>query len=75
MQYTPKGLLKKRIRKALRYALLAVAIVGTYRLRKDGVGFSDFLGLLRQSIRSGLLTVLDASTSVNRGVSQMIKKI
>lgn len=75
LEYTRKGLLKKRAGKALRICALVAVIVGANRLRKDGGSLGNLPSLLRQIVRSSLLTVLDVNMAVNRRISQVVSKV
>lgn len=75
LEYTRKGLLKKRAGKALRICALVSVIVGANRLRKDGGSLGNLPSLLRQIVRSSLLTVLDVNMAVNRRISQVMSKV
>ena len=72
LDYTRKGLLKKRAGKALRICVLVAAIVGAVKLRQEGGSFGNMAHVLRQVVRSSLLTVLDGSLAVNRWISQLV---
>ncbi|KAL8739066.1 MAG: hypothetical protein Q9181_000248 [Wetmoreana brouardii] len=60
LQYTRKGLLKKRARQAMSILLLISVIVGAYVLRGEGSGmydsFQGFNHLLRRYLKQGLLS-------------------
>ncbi len=75
LQYTRKGLLKKRAGRALRICALVAVIVGAYNLRKDGGSLGNLPGLLRQIVRSSLLTVLDLNQAVNQRIRQVVSKV
>ena len=59
--YTKKGLMKQQAKQQAKQALqlcaLVAVIVGLYTLRKDGEGFGALPRLIRQMVRSSLLTV------------------
>ena len=58
IQYTQKGLLKHRVRQALKYVAFAAAIVGVYRARKGGIALSALPDMLKMFLRFGALRVL-----------------
>ncbi|KAL8910846.1 MAG: hypothetical protein Q9171_003884 [Xanthocarpia ochracea] len=72
LQYTRKGLLKKRARQASGLLLLLIIIVGGYALRQQGSGiFSGLYSLnhlLRRSVKQALFS---ASGLVNRAISRL----
>jgi hypothetical protein len=75
LEYTRKGLLKKRARNALKICALVAVIVGANRLRKDGGSLVNLPGLLRQIVRSSLLTLLDINMAVNHRISQVVNRV
>ena len=61
IEYTRKGLIKKRIRHGLKYVAFAAIIVGLYQARRSGENFGTLYDALWRRSRSlvvGLLTVL-----------------
>ncbi len=72
LQYTRKGLLKKRARQASGVLLLLIIIVGGYALRQQGSGiFSGLYSLnhlLRRAVKQALFS---ASGIVNRAISRL----
>lgn len=59
IQYTSKGLLKHRLRQALKYAAFVAAIVGLYRARKHGVALRAIPDMVRLVMRLGALRILN----------------
>ena len=62
IEYSRKGLIKRRIRQSLTFIAFAAGIVGLYRIRWSGGGFGKLhIELWRQSkdLTVGLLTVLE----------------
>lgn len=72
MTYTRKGLLKYRLRQALKYIAFAAAIVGMVRMRQSGRSLVDLPSLLREYVRFGLLSIL---STVNRGIATVQSRI
>jgi len=70
--YTRKGLLKYRLRQALKYIAFAAAIVGMVRMRQSGRSLVDLPSLLREYVRFGLLSIL---STVNRGIATVQSRI
>ena len=59
IQYTRKGLLKRRISQTLRVLVLAAVIVGAYSVRKDiRVSLYMFQNMFRVNIKSALFEIL-----------------
>ena len=59
VQYTRKGYLKHRMFQTLHILTLAAAIVGGYAIRNDvRGGLYHFVALLRQSVKSSLISAL-----------------
>ena len=73
--YTQKGQMKKKARRAFRICALVATIVGIYKLRKDGESLGDLPGLLRQMVRSSLLTVMDSSLALHSRLRQMVSRV
>ena len=72
LQYTRKGLLKKRARQASGLLLLLVVIVGGYALRQQGTGIFSGLNTLNHLLRRFVKQVLfSASDLVNRAISRL----
>lgn len=63
LEYTFKGILKKKVGKALRYGLLIGAIVGAYQLKKSGESFVDLPGLWGRYFKDRLTEVLNSVTA------------
>lgn len=72
IQYTSKGLLKYRLRQALKYVAFAAAIVGLYRARKKGVAVTALPGLLRMFVREGALRLLNGLQGVLAKVASRV---
>lgn len=72
IQYTPKGLLKRRVWQALKYVAFAAAIVGVYRARRGGVALAAMPDLLRVLGRSAVLRVLDGLQRFGGKVAGMV---
>ena len=72
LHYTGKGTMKKKARQAFRICALVAAVVGVYRLRKDGQGLGNLPSLFRQVIRSSLLTAIDRGIAVNSWLRQEV---
>jgi len=68
IQYTRKGLLKKRIRQGLNLVIFAAMIVGLYQARTIPGGISAPPSMLRQHFKSLVLGLLG---SMNRGISRV----
>lgn len=66
--YTRKGLLKQRLRQALKYIAFVAAIVGVYRTRQAGQSMVDIPNLLRQYVRFALLRI---QGTVNRVIAKV----
>lgn len=61
IQYTRKGLIKRRVRQSLTYLTFIASIVGLYQARKRGEGLISLFDTLRQQARGvvmGSLTYL-----------------
>lgn len=58
LEYTPKGILRERLRKTLQYGLFVGAVVGAYQLKKSGGSFRDLSSLWGQHFKNALATVL-----------------
>lgn len=62
IEYTRKGLIKRRIRQSLAFIAFAASIIGLYRIRWSGHGFGklhDELWRQSKGFAVGLLTVLE----------------
>ena len=67
IKYTRKGLIKHRISRAARVAVLIATIVGAYYIRKDvRGGLRAIVDLSQQFLRSALLGVQEMA---QRGIS------
>ena len=49
--------MKQNAKRVLRICALVAVIMGVYKLRKDGEGLGDLPSLVRQMVKSSLLTV------------------
>ncbi len=59
IQYTTKGLIKRRIKQTVRVVTLLASIVGLYYIRKDvRGGLRAFDGLQKRKVKYGLLRLL-----------------
>ena len=72
MTYTRKGLLKQKLRQALKYIAFAAAIVGVVRTRRAGLSLVDIPNLLGQYVRFAVLRILG---TVNRGLATVQTRI
>ena len=69
IQYTRKGLIKRRISQLVRTVALLTAILGAYYIRKDvRGGLRAMSAFVRQNIRIALFAVLDLA---QKGVSML----
>lgn len=71
IQYTKKGLAKKRSRQATKTLALVLGIVGSYRLYHSGLGVQDLKELVGQILRSTISQVLLIWTLVREKVKTL----
>lgn len=62
LEYTSKGILKKRIRQALQYGLVIGAIIGAYQIKKGGGSLVNLPGRGVEYFKKELIRVLNAVT-------------
>lgn len=56
-EYTPKGLMKLRLRRSIKYGVLLLTAFGIYRMRKLGLTLGSLGPLLKEYARSVLVTL------------------
>lgn len=59
LEYSTKGIVKKRTRQVAQYGLLIGAVMGTYRLKYYGGSFLELPNLWGQYLRTGMVKVLN----------------